>query len=66
MARLVIAKVDGFTTDIAYRIVVPWSQTVLVAVFSPRIGATCLRDDGTKLGIGDNVDPRRWGGLSRS
>ena len=66
VACLVIAKVDGFTTDIANRIVVPRSQTVLVTVFRPGICAACFRDDGTKLGIGNNIDPWCRGGLTRS
>src|SRR5580765_3557183 len=59
VASLFVTEVQGFSARIAHRVVVPRGETKFVGVLAPGIGLAVLRDDGAKVRIRQNIDPRR-------
>src|SRR5437899_1901787 len=65
MAGFLVAKVQGFSTRLAYRIVVPWGEAKQVGVLAPGIAKTAFRDDSAKARIRNYIDPGRRGCVAR-
>src|SRR5689334_15425392 len=59
MAALFVTEVQGFSARIRHGIVVPGREAEFMGIFAPRIGKPVLRDDGSKLGVRQYIDPRR-------
>src|SRR4026209_1333719 len=59
MTPLFVTEIQTFPTRIAHRVVEPWSETEFVGVLTPGIGLAVLRDDGAKVRIRQDIDPRR-------
>src|SRR4026209_217017 len=59
VSPLFVTEIQTFPTRIAHRVVEPRSKTKFVGVLTPGIGLAVLRDDGAKVRIRQDIDPRR-------
>src|SRR6185295_5007609 len=59
VAPLFVTEIQAFSARITYRVVEPRSETEFVGVLAPGIGLAVLRDDGAKVRIRQDIDPRR-------
>src|SRR5580765_1541473 len=58
VAPLFVTEIQAFSARIAHRVVEPRSETEFVGVLTPGIGLAVLRDDGAKVRIRQDIDPR--------